>query len=93
VPLIFDDINLDPPAQPVRLITERNDRPYHDRKPSRSKIIKLTFGLLKTFVFADKYSVHQLRNDILSALMGYTLLFEYCSVDSVYLGASIPASD
>ena len=57
-------------------VEELNDR-YYNNPIWISSYQHISMSLLKLYIFADKYSVDQLRDDILSALMGYSLSWQW----------------
>ncbi|ORY16108.1 hypothetical protein BCR34DRAFT_137245 [Clohesyomyces aquaticus] len=54
----------------------KTQSPYPHIKMSSAScrsIYEITVAFLELYIFADRYSVHQFRDDILSALFGYCI--------------------
>jgi hypothetical protein len=69
----FDQYKDDDDIHPfiASLINEESGKRFYDNDEWQSRYVGVIEAFLHLYIFADKYSVDQLRDDLMSALLGY----------------------
>ncbi len=74
---LFDEYNTAIPQHFKNTTSEERNRLYYKNPNWISSYQRISRSLLKLYIFADRYCVDQLRDDVLSALMGYALYWQW----------------